>query len=103
MQVLRILRLGARVTIREIIAEQRRRLRSANPAERLAAALLIPNLLRERLYKLGDLQIGQLLEDEVCPNLSLLAPDATICLAAADRLCRRVSRQPRPNESEGGI
>jgi hypothetical protein len=74
------------LTIREIIAEQRRRLCSANPAERLAAALLIPNLLRERLNELGDWEIAQLLEDEVWSNLKLLAPESTICLAAADRL-----------------
>lgn len=74
------------MTIREIIAEQRRRLCSANPAERLAAALLIPNLLRERLNELGDWEIAQLLEDEVWSNLKLLAPESTICLVAADRL-----------------
>jgi hypothetical protein len=91
------------LTIREIIDEQRTRVRSSNPAERFAAALLIPGVLAERLRELSDFQIGQLLEDEVCPNLSLLAPDATICLAAVDRLCRRFSRQPKPNESEGGI
>jgi hypothetical protein len=91
------------LTIRELIEEQRTRVRSSNPAERFAAALLFPGVLAERIRELSDFQIGQLLEDEVCPNLSLLAPDATICLAAADRLCRRVSRQPKPNESEGGI
>ena len=91
------------MTIREIIAEQRRRLGSANPAERLAAALLIPNLLRERLNELDDRQIGQLLEDEVWSNLNLLAPESTICLVAADRLRRHVSRHPTPYESEGGI
>lgn len=82
------------MTIREIIAEQRRRLGSANPAERLAAALLIPNLLRERLNELDDRQIGQLLEDEVWSNLNLLAPESTICLVAADRLRRHANRQP---------
>ena len=61
------------LTIQEIIAEQRRRSVSANPAERLAAALLIPNLLRERLRSLPDCEIGELLEHEVCSNLSVLA------------------------------
>ena len=82
------------MTIREIIAEQRRRLGSANPAERLAAALLIPNLLRERLNELDDRHVGQLLEDEVWSNLNLLAPESTICLVAADRLRRHANRQP---------
>ena len=61
------------LTIQEIIAEQRRRSVSANPAERLAAALLIPNLLRERLRSLPDCEIGELLEHEVCSNPSVLA------------------------------
>ena len=91
------------MTIRELIEEQRTRVRSSNPAERFAAALLFPGVLAERIRELSDFQIGQLLEDEVCPNLSLLAPDATICLVAADRLRRRVNRQPKPNESAGGI
>jgi phage terminase Nu1 subunit (DNA packaging protein) len=82
------------VTIREIIAEQRRRLGSANPAERLAAALLIPNLLRERLNELDDRHVGQVLEDEVWSNLNLLAPESTICLVAADRLRQHANRQP---------
>ena len=74
------------MTIRELIQEQRRRVRSSNPAERLAAALLIPNLLRERLNELGDHELGQLLEDEVWSYLNLLDPESTICLVAADRL-----------------
>ena len=74
------------MNLQEIIAEQRRRLCSSNPAERLAAALLIPNLLRERLKELDDDQLGQLLEDEVWSYLNLLAPESTICLVAADRL-----------------
>jgi hypothetical protein len=94
---------NASLTIREIIAEQRHRLSSANPAERLAAALLIPNLLRERLHELGDWQIAELLDDEVWSNLNLLAPESTICLVAADRLRGHVNRQHKPNESDGGI
>jgi hypothetical protein len=66
------------LTIQEIIAEQRRRLGSANPAERLAAALLIPNVLTERLRDLHDCQIGELLEHEVYSNLSVLAPELTV-------------------------
>jgi hypothetical protein len=91
------------LTIQELIEEQRRRLRSNNPAERLAAALLIPGVLATSLRQLDDCQIGQLLEDEVWSNLNLLAPEATICLAAVDRLRGRVNRQHKPNESEGEI
>jgi hypothetical protein len=78
-------------------------MRSSNPAERLAAALLIPGVLAQRLRELSDFNLGQLLDREVCSNLSLFAPEATICLAAVDRLRGHVSRPHKPNESEGGI
>lgn len=76
------------MTILELIAEQRRRMRSANPAERLAASLLIPAELSRRLRLLSNLEIGQLLEDEAWSSLNLLAPESTICLVAADQLRR---------------
>ena len=66
-------------------------MQSSNPAERLAAALLIPGVLAQRLRELSDFNLGQLLEDEVWSNLNLLAPESTICLVAADRL-RRLNR-----------
>ena len=71
---------------------QRKRVRSCNPAERLAAALLIPAELSRRLRLLGNSEIAQLLDDEVCGNISILAPEATVCVEAALRL-RRPSLQ----------
>jgi len=94
---------NASLTIQELIEEQRRRLRSSNPAERLAAALLIPGVLATRLRQLDDCQIGQLLEGEVWSRMNPLAPESTICLAAADRLRGHVNRQHKPNESKGEI
>jgi hypothetical protein len=76
------------LTIRELIEEQRKRGRSRNPAERLAAALLIPAELSRRLRLLDNSQIAQLLDDEVCANMSILAPEATVCVEAALRLRR---------------
>ena len=61
--------------IRELMEEQRARMRSGNIAERYAAALLIPGVLRERLRELSDFHLGQVLDREVCSNLSVLAPD----------------------------
>ena len=81
----------ARLTIRELIEEQRRRMNSANPAERLAAALLIPNELTKRISKLDDRDIGQLLEDEVGAKLNFFAPESTVCDEAVTRLRRRAS------------
>ena len=76
------------VTIRELIEEQRKRVRSGDPAERLAAALLIPVELSRRLRLLSNSEIAQLLDEEVCGNMSILAPDATICIEASLRLRR---------------
>lgn len=66
--------------------EQRKRVRSGNQAERFAAALLIPGEMARRLALLGNSEIAHLLDEEVCPNLSLLAPEATVCVEAANRL-----------------
>ncbi len=74
------------MTIRELMDEQRKRVRSNNPAQRLAAALLIPSEMARRLALLGNSEIAQLLDEEVCSNLSLLAPEATVCVEAAQRL-----------------
>jgi hypothetical protein len=43
--------------------EQPKRVRCGNPAERFAAALLIPAELSTRLGLLSDSQIGQLLDE----------------------------------------
>jgi hypothetical protein len=74
--------------IRELMAEQGTRARSGNVAERFAAALVIPGVLRERLRQLSDFRLGWLLEHEVCSNLGVLAPELTVCMEAADRLLR---------------
>lgn len=69
--------------------EQRARVRSGDLTERFAAALLLPGVLAERLRELNDVQLGQVLDHEVCSNLSVLAPELTVCMEAAERLCRR--------------
>ena len=80
------------MTIRELMEEQRKRVRSRNPAERLAAALLIPAELSRRLRLLSDSEIAQLLDEEVCGHMSILAPEATVCVEAALRLRRATDR-----------
>src|SRR5579862_5885356 len=74
--------------IRELMAEQRTRARSGKVAERFAASLVIPGVLAGRLRQLSDFRLGWLLEHEVCSNLSVLAPELTVCMEAADRLLR---------------
>jgi len=80
--------------IRELMAEQRTQARSGNVAERFAAALVIPSVLGERLRQLSDSRLGWLLEHEVCSNLSVLAPELTVSMEAADRLLRRRAFKP---------
>jgi hypothetical protein len=75
------------LTIRELMEEQRSLVGSSDLAEQLAAALLIPGLLRERLRELDDLQLGQVPDREVCSNLSVLAPELTVCMEVTERLC----------------
>lgn len=87
------------MTIRELMEEQRKRVRSRNPAERLAAVLLIPAELSRRLRPLGNTEIAQLLEDEVCDKMSILAPEATVCAEAALRL-RRATDRPQLYSSD---
>lgn len=77
------------------MGEQRRRVRSTNPAERLAAALLIPAELSRRLRLLSDFQMARLLDDEVCANLNIVAPEATICAEAVLRLSRIIPKTRR--------
>jgi hypothetical protein len=90
----RIFPLEARLTIRELIEEQRRRVNSTNAVERFAAALLIRGELTKRLDKLDDDEIGQLLDDEVGAKLNLFGPESTVCDAAVTRLRRRVEGTP---------
>jgi len=82
------------VTIRELMEEQRKRVRSDDLVERLATALMIPAELSRRLRLLDNSEIGQLLDDEVCARMRILAPEATVCAEAALRL-RRATDMPR--------
>ena len=63
--------------------EQRTLVRSRDLAEQFAAALLLAGVLAGRLRELGDFALGQVLDFEVCSNLSVLAPELTVCMEAA--------------------
>ena len=89
MFILCILQAGDTLTIPELMEEQRARVRSSVPAERFAAALLLSGVLAGRLRELGDLELGQVLDREVCSSLSVLAPELAVSMEAADRVCRR--------------
>ena len=88
------------MTILELIEEQRRRVNSANPVERLAAALLIRGELTKRLDKLNDHEIGQLLDDEVGAKVNLFGPESTVCDAAVTRLRGRTNGKDKLNPAQ---
>jgi hypothetical protein len=73
---------------------------SANPVERLAAALLIRGELTKRLDELDNHEIGQLLDDEVGARLSVFAPESTVCDAAVTRLRRRDNGKDKLNPTQ---
>lgn len=85
---------GDSLTVRELIEEQRTLVRSGNPAERFAAALLLSGALAGRLRELDDFRLGQVLDREVCSGLSVLAPELAVCMEAAERLCRQGAEKP---------
>jgi len=89
-----IFQTGDGLTISELMEQQRVWVRSSVPAERFAAALLLSGVLAARLRELDDLGLGQVLDSEVCSNLSVLAPELTVCMEAADGLCRRGADKP---------
>ena len=91
----RRLETGDKLTIRELIKEQRALVDSGNPMKRLAAAMLIPAVLAERLAGLADRQVGQLLLDEVSPRLSPLHPESV--------LPSRRGSAPRPDEEKSEL
>jgi hypothetical protein len=90
------------LTIRELLEEQRKRVRSRNPAERLAAALLIPAELNRRLRTLNNSEIAQLLDEEVSANMSISAPEAWVCDEAARRLRRAIPKKSKATPPQGG-
>jgi hypothetical protein len=74
-------------TIRSLIDIQRRLAGSGNPIGRIGA-LIAAGVLGRRLAALTDPQIGQLMIDEVDPDLGIAQPEQTICRQATQRLFR---------------
>jgi hypothetical protein len=57
--------------------------------------LVISGMLRQRLGELSDFHLGRVLDHEVCSNLSVVAPELTVCMEAAERLGRPDPTCPR--------
>ena len=71
-----------------LIQAQRMLAESKHPYVQVVGTLWVAGTLKERLARLADRQVGQLLWDHVLDELTLFGPDATICEHAVQRLMR---------------
>jgi len=71
-----------------LIGMQRSLSKSEHPFEQVVGTLFLAGLLNERLARLTDQQIGQLVSDFVSNQVGILDPEMTICEHAALRLFR---------------
>jgi hypothetical protein len=78
----------ADIGVAALIEMQRRLLNSERPFARVVGTLFVAGLLKERLARLTDRQVGQLMLDLVWNQLGVLDPEMTICQHATQRLFR---------------
>jgi hypothetical protein len=71
-----------------LIREQRRLANSKRLSDRFLGAVRLAGMLRQRLAKLTDRQIGQLVSDVVADEFRVLGPEMEICEHAVRRLFR---------------
>lgn len=76
------------ITVSELIAMQRMLARSEKPFERLVGVLWAAGALQQRLCRLTDRQIGQLMYDHFGHDIGMLLPESVICQHAIRRLFR---------------
>jgi hypothetical protein len=76
------------IGVAALIGMQRSLSNSEHPFEQVVGTLFLAGLLNERLARLTDQQIGQLVSDFVSNQLGILDPEMTICEHAALRLFR---------------
>lgn len=79
---------GKAVTVSGLIEMQRRLAGSGNLFDRLVGTLWAAGMVAERLARLTDRQIGQLMFDHFGHDLGILLPEATVCQHATRRLFR---------------
>lgn len=72
----------------DLIEAQRILSNSEQRFERVVGTLFLAGMLKERLARLTDRQVGQLMFDFVWNQLSVLDPEMTICQHATQRLFR---------------
>jgi hypothetical protein len=71
-----------------LIEAQRRSAHAKRLSDRFLGAVYLAGLLRQRLAKLTDRQVGQLVGDVVADELRVLSPEMEICEHVVMRLLR---------------
>jgi hypothetical protein len=74
------------IGLEDLIQEQRSLARSKNSFERVVGSLCIGAILKERLVRLPNSTISQLLTDHIWSDLNLLGPESVIVEIASERL-----------------
>jgi len=76
------------IGVATLIKMQRSLSISERPFMRVVGRLFLAGMLEERLARLTDRQVGQLMFDYVCDQLGILEPEVMICQDATRRLFR---------------
>jgi len=77
------------IGLEDLIQEQRTLARSPNLIERVVGSLCIGAILKERLVRLPNTAISQLLTDQIWSQLNLLEPESVIVEIASERLVEK--------------
>jgi hypothetical protein len=81
------------IDLHAMIEAQRKLTHSKEPYERVVGVLCVAGMLKKRLARLNDEELGQLLVEYVSNELTMFSPEAAICEEAAQRLFRAVEEE----------
>ena len=91
-----------KISVEDLIQEQRSLARSQNPFERVVGSLCIGAILKEQLVRLPNSAISRLMTDYVWSDLNLLGPESVIVEIASERLIEKYgASMVCPEASEG--
>ena len=89
------------IDLYKLIEAQRKLTRSKEPYERVVGVLCVSGMLKKRLVRLSDEELGQLLVEYVSNELTMFSPEVAICEEAAQRMFRAVEEECLTAVEEG--
>jgi hypothetical protein len=78
------------IDLYKLIEAQRKLTHSKEPYERVVGVLCVSGMLKNRLARLNDDELGQLLVEYVSNEVTMFSPEAAICEETAQRMFRAV-------------